>query len=163
MQLQSLAKTWERKLYQQAHSFEDYVDNSTFRERVESLSRSTNKTQEQLNRGVNFQHHFRLHLLRHAISCKEEVCTVTPFCASIRNVASHMEGCNEMHNCQVPFCYTLKMLMHHSRHCRDGNCLICEPTIRHHGCVFCQDEQRNNNQRAVENPSYRYSYQRQRS
>lgn len=136
-ELHTLAKHWELILYHQAHSFEAYVDKSTFTERVQELSRSSNKQDD-----ILMQHHSRLHLLRHAISCKDESCQITPFCSSMRDVWDHVEGCSDFQNCHFPFCYTMKKLMYHSRSCRDEQCQICVPTIHIPGCVLCENERR---------------------
>mmetsp|Transcript_22043 Transcript_22043/g.47940 ORF Transcript_22043/g.47940 Transcript_22043/m.47940 type:complete len:677 (-) Transcript_22043:98-2128(-) len=142
-ELSTLAKKWELKLYQQAHSFENYVDKSTFEGRVQNLASSVHS-----QGGVYLQHHQRLHLLRHAISCKDDACSLTPFCLSMRDVWDHMQDCNELQNCQVPFCSTMKKLMHHSKSCRDKECQVCEPTVRVPGCVFCEDEEERERRRA---------------
>ena len=141
-ELSILAKQWELKLYRKAHSFEAYIDESTFMKRIKKFSRSTNSGGE-----VTLMQHHRLHLLRHAMSCREEVCLVSPFCSDIKDVARHMQGCNEGENCRVPFCVTLQRLTYHSKVCRDPGCKICSPSVKIPGCAFCKDDEKKKHSR----------------
>jgi hypothetical protein len=133
-ELSALARRWELKLYEQARSLDEYVDTSTFMDRLEKLSRRWNSWGE-----ISAQQHYRLHLLRHAISCKESMCTVTPLCRDIQDVWDHLQGCSE-ENCQVPFCSTMRRLMFHSKSCSAIGCKICEPSNKLDGCAFCEAE-----------------------
>lgn len=135
-ELEEIAIKWELKLYGQAPSFEAYIDRSTFPSRVQTLSRTWN-----CNGEITLQQHQRLHLLRHAMSCKEENCSVSPFCRDIKHVLEHMDQCNGGADCKVPFCHTMSLLAHHSRTCRDANCKICSPNVHMPGCAFCQEEE----------------------
>jgi len=143
-ELSILAKQWELKLYRQADSFDAYIDESTFMKRINKLGRSTNSEGE-----VTLMQHHRLHLLRHAMMCREEVCSVSPFCSDIKDVARHMQGCTEGANCEVPFCVTLQRLSYHSKVCRDPGCKICSPSANIPGCEFCEDDEKKKNSRSM--------------
>ena len=137
-ELARLARQWELQLYRQAPSYEAYVDASTFDTRVQELVKRANSQGE-----VIAQQHYRLHLLRHAMICNAERCTVTPFCRDAKDVVLHMEECRELH-CQVPCCGTMRQLTMHSARCQtkdDQVCQICDPDARMPDrCPLCKAE-----------------------
>ena len=70
----------------------------------------------------------RLLLLHHAAKCPHEDgrCTVTPHCADMKRLWSHMEGCKD-NQCSVPHCFSSRAIFRHYRKCREANCPACGP------------------------------------
>ena len=70
----------------------------------------------------------RLLLLHHAAKCPHEDgrCTVTPHCADMTRLWSHMEGCKD-NQCSVPHCFSSRAIFRHYRKCREANCPACGP------------------------------------
>jgi E1A/CREB-binding protein len=70
----------------------------------------------------------RLLLLRHASKCPHEQdhCTVTPHCASMKQLWSHIMGCKDQ-ECTVPHCVSSRYVLSHYSKCKEPNCPVCGP------------------------------------
>jgi Bromodomain/TAZ zinc finger len=76
----------------------------------------------------------RLLLLRHASRCQYEAgkCTVTPHCASMKELWKHIAHCKDQ-QCSVQHCMSSRYVLSHYRRCKDAKCPACGPvreTIR---------------------------------
>jgi len=70
----------------------------------------------------------RLLLLRHASKCPHEAdtCTVTPHCASMKELWSHIMGCKDQ-ECKVAHCVSSRYVLSHYSKCKDQACPVCGP------------------------------------
>jgi E1A/CREB-binding protein len=69
----------------------------------------------------------RLLLLRHASKCpNEQNCSVTPHCASMKQLWSHIMGCKDQ-ECSVPHCVSSRYVLSHYSKCKEPNCPVCGP------------------------------------
>jgi hypothetical protein len=70
----------------------------------------------------------RLLLLHHAAKCphKDGKCPTTHYCADMKRLWKHMEGCKD-NNCRVPHCFSSRAILSHYRKCKDPQCPACGP------------------------------------
>lgn len=70
----------------------------------------------------------RLVLLQHAKHCLNPSgeCPVTPFCAGMKKMWTHLAVCQDM-RCDVSLCLSSRVLYHHHDNCTDPDCYICRP------------------------------------
>lgn len=70
----------------------------------------------------------RLLLLRHASKCPHEAdqCTVTPHCASMKQLWTHIMSCKDQ-ECTVPHCVSSRYVLSHYSKCKEPNCPVCAP------------------------------------
>jgi E1A/CREB-binding protein len=70
----------------------------------------------------------RLLLLRHASKCPYEPdqCTVTPHCASMKQLWSHIMSCKDQ-ECPVAHCVSSRYVLSHYSKCKEPNCPVCGP------------------------------------
>ena len=70
----------------------------------------------------------RLLLLHHSAKCLHEAgrCTTTPYCADMKRLWRHMEGCKD-NNCRVAHCFSSRAILSHYRNCKDVQCPACGP------------------------------------
>lgn len=70
----------------------------------------------------------RLLLLQHAAKCQrgEGECTVTPHCAPMRKLWSHVKNCSLI-KCPVAHCVSSRYVLGHWLSCTDPACRMCQP------------------------------------
>jgi hypothetical protein len=70
----------------------------------------------------------RLLLLRHAYKCPytNGTCPVTRYCAGIKQLWSHISGCQDK-RCGAPHCLSSRIILAHYHSCQDAQCAICAP------------------------------------
>lgn len=92
-----------------------------------ALSRPSHHTEEH-RKQVLKQQQQRLLLLRHASKCPHEAdtCSVTPHCANMKNLWSHIMSCKDQ-ECKVAHCVSSRYVLSHYSKCKDSNCPVCGP------------------------------------
>jgi len=70
----------------------------------------------------------RLLLLQHSANCpnKDGHCPVTKYCAQLKRLWEHMEGCAD-NKCQMRHCFSSRVLLTHYNRCQDPRCHACGP------------------------------------
>lgn len=83
---------------------------------------------EEHRKQVLKQQQQRLLLLRHASKCPHEgnQCTVTPHCASMKELWKHIMNCKEQ-DCKIPHCVSSRYVLSHYSKCREPTCPVCGP------------------------------------
>jgi len=70
----------------------------------------------------------RLLLLQHAAKCQQSdgECTVTPHCAAMKKLWSHVKNCSLV-KCPVAHCVSSRYVLGHWCSCTDAACRMCQP------------------------------------
>ena len=105
----------------------DSVIGNSIRSQAPSQPRNSDRNNEDYQ--VRLRHkQQRLLLLHHSSKCRydEGLCPVTPHCADMKKLWSHMSSCTDTH-CTVAHCFSSRSILSHYRKCTDTRCPVCGP------------------------------------